>query len=274
MDSELERTALAVEGAWRNEPWQDLRPAAAIGHGVLEKETERGRILRIRRAKMLQNILINAPIEILDFDLIVGRVSTGLLSATTAIDVCGDYIPGLWEDDANLELTLTAKGALSAEDRQILRECTKYVDGKTAPDHVRSAWRNVLGSWQEDCMDAKVVDPSPAAGFVPGASGSLLWDRALAKGMRGFIDEAQGHIDGFLKSRDTDIRKLYFWKSVIIVCEAVIAYAHRYASWPGKWRSPSLMPPGNRSCCRSPKYATGFPRIGRAASTKPFRQCI
>ena len=46
---------------------------------------------------------------------------------------------------------LPQKGALSAEDRQALRECTKYFAGKTAPDHVRSAWRNVLGSWQEDC---------------------------------------------------------------------------------------------------------------------------
>ena len=192
------------------------------------KETE-GEDIEIRRAKMLAKILASVPIDILDFDLIVGRISTGLLAATTAIDICGDYIPDLWEDDANLELTLTAKGALSAEDRQILRECTKYFAGKTAPDHIQSAWHNLVGTWSDDCVEAKLKDPAPAVGFVPGASGSLMWDRALAKGMRGFIDEAQGHIDSFLKSRDTDIRKLYFWKSVMIVCEAAIAYAHRYA---------------------------------------------
>ncbi len=192
------------------------------------KETE-GEDIEIRRAKMLAKILASVPIDILDFDLIVGRISTGLLAATTAIDICGDYIPDLWEDDANLELTLTAKGALSAEDRQILRECTKYFAGKTAPDHIQSAWHNLVGTWSDDCVEAKLKDPAPAVGFVPGASGSLMWDRALAKGMRGFIDEAQGHIDSFLKSRDTDIRKLYFWKSVMIVCEAAIAYTHRYA---------------------------------------------
>jgi formate C-acetyltransferase len=192
------------------------------------KETE-GEDLEIRRAKMLEKILASVPIEILDFDLIVGRISTGLLTASTAIDVCGDYIPGLWEDDANLELTLTAKGALSAEDRQTLRECTEYFAGKTAPDHVRSAWRNVLGAWQEDCLDAKVVDPALAVGFVPGASGSLIWERALAKGMRGFIEEAEAHLDSFAATRDTDIGKLYFWKAIIVVCQAAIAYAHRYA---------------------------------------------
>jgi formate C-acetyltransferase len=192
------------------------------------KETE-GEDLEIRRAKMLEKILDAVPIEILDFDLIVGRVSTGLITASTAIDVCGDYIPGLWEDDATLKLNLTEKGSLSAEDRQILRECTKYFAGKTAPDHVRFAWRNLLGSWPEDCLDAKVSDPAPAVGFVPGASGSLLWGRALAKGMRGFITEAETRIARFAETRDTDIGKLYFWKAVIIVCRAAIAFAHRYA---------------------------------------------
>ena len=224
---QLNERLLRWKEARRDAPWQVCtRRQQLATQSWKETETED---IEIRRAKMLENILANAPIEILDFDLIVGRVSKGLLTASTAIDVCGDYIPGLWEDDANLELTLTAKGVLSAEDRQILRECTKYFDGKTAPDHVRSAWRNVLGSWQEDCMDAKVVDPSPSVGFVPGASGSLLWDRALAKGMRGFICEAKAHVDRFMESRDTDVSKLYFWKSAIIVCEAVIAYAHRYA---------------------------------------------
>ncbi len=192
------------------------------------KETE-GEDIEIRRAKLLAKILDSVPIEILDFDLIVGRISTGLLVATTAIDICGDYIPGLWDDNASLELTLTQKGTLSTEDRQTLREHTKCFAGQTAPDHVRSAWRTVLGTWSEDCNDAKVIDPAPEVGFVPGASASLLWGRALAKGMRGFIQEAQAHIDEFTAASEADVNKLYFWKAVIIVCQATIAFAHRYA---------------------------------------------
>jgi len=213
--------------ARRNAPWRVCveRQQLAVESW---KETE-GEDLEIRRAKMLARILASVPIEILDFDLIVGRISTGLLVASTAIDICGDYIPGLWDDNASLELTLTQKGTLSAEDRQTLRECTNYFAGKTAPDHVLSAWRTVLGSWSEDCHEARVNDPVPSVGFVPGASGSLLWGRALAQGMRGFIQEAQARIEGFTAARDADVSKLYFWKAVIIVCQAAIAFAHRYA---------------------------------------------
>jgi len=224
---QLNERILGWKEARRTAPWRICTRRQQLAMESW-KETE-GEDIEIRRAKMLANILASVPIEILDFDLIVGRISTGLLVANTAIDICGNYIPGLEDDEANLKLTLTAKGSLSAEDRQVLRECAAYYAGKTAPDHLRSAWHNLVGTWSDDCVDAKLKDPAPEVGFVPGASGSLLWDRALAKGMRGFIDEAQGHIDNFIKTRDTDIRKLYFWKAVVIVCQAAIAYSHRYA---------------------------------------------
>jgi formate C-acetyltransferase len=224
---ELNERLLRWKEARRNAPWRVCVERQQLAMESW-KETE-GEDIEIRRAKMLAKILDSVPIEILDFDLIVGRISTGLLVATTAIDICGDYIPGLWDDNASLEFTLTQEGSLAVEDRQRLRECAKYFAGKTAPDHVRSAWRTVLGSWPKDCNEAKVIDPAPEAGFVPGASGSLLWGRALAKGMRGFIQEAQERIDEFTAARDADVGKLYFWKAVIIVCQAAIAFAHRYA---------------------------------------------
>ena len=268
---QLNERLMRWKEARRNAPWRVCTRRQQLAMESW-KETE-GEDIEIRRAKMLAKILASVPIDILDFDLIVGRISTGLLAATTAIDICGDYIPGLWEDDANLELNLTAKGALSAEDRQILRECTKYFAGKTAPDHIQSAWHNLVGTWSDDCVEAKLKDPAPVVGFVPGASGSLMWDRALAKGMRGFIDEAQGHIDSFLKSRDTDIRKLYFWKSAIIVCEAAIAFAHRYAELARQMAKSESNAARNRNCCKLPGYASGFPRIGPALSTRLFRPC-
>ena len=42
------------------------------------KDTE-GEDIEIRRAKLLRKILEGAPIDILDFDVIVGRVAKGLL---------------------------------------------------------------------------------------------------------------------------------------------------------------------------------------------------
>ncbi len=108
------------------------------------KETE-GEDIEIRRAKLLKKILEGVPIAILDFDLIVGRVSKYLLSASTSIDVCGDYIPGLWDNEDAIDLNLTAKSALSAKDRKLLRECTEYFSKQTPGFHVVEAWRNIVG---------------------------------------------------------------------------------------------------------------------------------
>jgi pyruvate-formate lyase len=48
--------------------------------------------------------------------------------------------------------------------------------------------------------------------------------------LSGFIREARRHIDRFIENRENDIDRLYFWKSAIIVCEAAINHARRYAA--------------------------------------------
>jgi len=69
-----------------------------------------------------------------------------------------------------------------------------------------------------------------------------MWKKILGKGLRYFINEAQDHIDAFIASRETDIDKLYFWKSAIIVCEAAIQHAHRYAALARKMAESEMKP--------------------------------
>lgn len=192
------------------------------------QETE-GEDIEIRRAKLFKKILEGSPIEILDFDVIVGRMTKGLLTAVTESDICGDYIPGLWEDQEELDFTMTIKGGLTREDRKVLRESARYFHGNSAPAHVKDAWRNVVGTWVDDVEEARLRDPLLSAGFFPGTVGALLWEKVLAKGLRGFINEAQAKIKWFMDTKQTDIDKLFFWQASIIACEAAIAYAHRYA---------------------------------------------
>ncbi len=56
-----------------------------------------------------------------------------------------------------------------------------------------------------------------------------MWDKVLAKGLRGIIEEAEAGIKRFMNNEVKGIDRFYFWKAVIIACEAAIAYAHRYA---------------------------------------------
>ena len=192
------------------------------------KETE-GEDIEIRRAKLFKKIAEGLPIGILDFDLIVGRVSSGLLDAVTQIDIAGDYIPGLWEDQDDLALTANRKEGLSKADREVLREAARYFHPRSAPTHVLNAWRRVVGTWAEDMEEARFKDPWQSAAFFPATVMAPRWDKVLAKGLRSFINGAKAKIEWFLETEQTNIDKLYFWQASIMTCEAAIAYAQRYA---------------------------------------------
>jgi formate C-acetyltransferase len=189
------------------------------------KETEKEDI-EIRRAKLFKKVMGNVPIAIHDFDIIVGSETEHLVGAPVFVDETGDVIPGLWDerDSLSREMVFQAR-----EDKNVLRECSRFFAGKTAPDHVKETWRSVVGDWAQDITDAKGADPTPDSGYFPGITCRGMWEKVLSKGMRGMIEEAQAGLRRFQEMKETDVNKLYFWQSAIIVCEAMIHYARRYA---------------------------------------------
>lgn len=193
------------------------------------RETE-GEDIQLRRAKLVKNILDNIDIAILEYDVIAGRPTPGVIGACTSIDVCGDYIPDLWDNKDTINLTMNADAGIDAESLAILRESARLFMGKTAPEMTAKAWEAAYGSWAKDVTDAKLKDPTIDIGIFGQVTSVLMWDKILTKGLRSFIDEAQGRIRAFHARRDTDTSKLRFWQSAVIVLEAVINYARRYAA--------------------------------------------
>lgn len=193
------------------------------------KDTE-GEDIQLRRAKLFKNVVENIEIAIRDLDVIVGRLTPGVIGSSTSIDVCGDYIPDIWEDDHEVNLSLNANVGLDAESIEILRESVRTFGGNTAQEMTYKAWKAVLGSWPRDVEEAKVKDPTLDIGIYGQVTSTVMFNKILAKGLKGFIKEAQGHIDEFITQKGTDVSKLYFWQSSIIVCEAAINHSHRYAA--------------------------------------------
>jgi pyruvate formate-lyase/glycerol dehydratase family glycyl radical enzyme len=192
------------------------------------KETE-GEDVEIRRAKLFQKIVENVPIKIHDFDVLVGRLTPGVIGASTAIDIVGDYIPGIWNDDGNIRISVTNEGTLSREDLETLRESAGYFRGKTAPDLAYKALRSLVGTWAEDYEEAKGKDPVLSTGIFPGTSATVMWKKILTRGLRSIIDEAKQNIRNFAAKQNSGIDKVLFWQAVEIVLEAAINHAHRYA---------------------------------------------
>jgi pyruvate-formate lyase len=192
------------------------------------KETE-GEDIELRRAKLFKKVLENVPIEIHDFDIIVGRETEHLIGAPVFVDETGDSIPGLWDEGDSLSRAMMFEGTTASEAKKTLRECSRYFTGKTAPDHVKDAWRSVTGTWAQDITDAKGSDPTPDSGYFPGITNRAMWEKILSKGMRGLIKEARAGLRRFKEMKETDVNKLYFWQAAIIVCEAIVQYTRRYA---------------------------------------------
>jgi pyruvate formate-lyase/glycerol dehydratase family glycyl radical enzyme len=193
------------------------------------RETE-GEDIQIRRAKLFKKIVESIDIRIHDFDGIVGRLTPGVIGCATAFDVCGDYIPDIWKDTDELNVTMNAKVGLDSESIETLRTSAREFRGKTAPEMTYKAWSEVVGSWMKDAEAAKLKDPTLDSGIFAQTTSVLMWKKILDKGLRSFIHEAQEHINAFIANRGTDIDKLYFWKSTIIVCEAAINHSLRYAA--------------------------------------------
>ena len=192
-------------------------------------ETE-GEDLQIRYAKMLKKVLENIEIKIHDFDEIVGRPTPGVIGCQTAINVCGDYIADIWNDDGVIGVTLDASAILNQDELKVLREAARLFDPISMPTRTYKAWEQLVGSWATDAEDAKLKDPGLQNGITGQSTSTLYWPKIVKVGLRAYIEEAQRHIDEYIAAGGTDINKIYFWQSAIIVLEATIAHSHRYAA--------------------------------------------
>jgi pyruvate-formate lyase len=189
-----------------------------------------GEDIQVRRALLFKKIVENIEIRIHDYDMIAGRLTPSVIGCMTSIDVCGDYIPGIWKDSDELKITMDANVGMDPESIEILRSSAREFRGKTAPEKTYRAWEEAVGGWIRDVEAAKLKDPTLDTGIFGQVTSVLMWEKILGKGLKSFIREAREHIDAFIENRECDIDRLYFWKSSIIVCEAAINHARRYAA--------------------------------------------
>ncbi|MDR2605824.1 MAG: hypothetical protein LBC38_00905 [Oscillospiraceae bacterium] len=192
------------------------------------RETE-GEDIQIRRAKLVAAVLDHIEIKIHDFDEIVGRPTPGVIGCATSIDVCGDYMPAIWNDTGTVDATMDASVTMDMESIELLRESARTFGGRSAQEMTYKAWEQAVGDWAKNAEAAKLKDPSLDSAIYGQSTSVLSWRKILSVGLSGYIAECRAKIEEFRRGGDTDINRLYFWQSAIIVLEAVIRHARRYA---------------------------------------------
>jgi len=229
---EIDKTVLAPDRIrWK----EDVKKAPYTIHVDRQKyateswKETAGEDLELRRAKLFRNIADKVAIDILDYDHIVGRIGPTCIGGYTVIDINGDYLDGLWSEEG-IQATLHDKATLSAEDLEVLREAVRTFKNQNPVDCVNKVFADVLGDWPRDVVTAHLKDPDLSSGNFGNSTNTFNFEKILNKGLRYFINEAQAHIDEYLETKGQNIDSYLFWKSAIMVCEATINHAHRYAA--------------------------------------------
>ncbi|MBQ1332997.1 MAG: hypothetical protein IIY36_08700 [Lachnospiraceae bacterium] len=230
--NEIEKTALDPRRvAWReaikSAPYRmytDRQKYATISW----KETA-GQDLELRRARLVQKIAENVAIDILDYDFIVGRIGPGIVGNYTEIDICGDYLDGLWSEEG-IQSTLHDNVRLSEEELEDLREAVRTFKNQNPVDCVNKVFEETLGEWPRDVVTARLKDPDLSSGNFGNCTNTFDFEKILRVGVKGYREEAQRHIDEYLAEMTQESEKFIFWKAAVIICDAAIAVAHRYAA--------------------------------------------
>ena len=184
------------------------------------KETEDEPIIT-RRAKAFAHILHNIPIIIRDEELIVGSSTLAPRGCQTFPEYSFQWL----EDELDTVATRTADPFYIAEETKAeLREIHKYWKGKTTSELATSymAPEAILA------IDHNIFTPGNY--FYNGVGHvTVKYEEVLAIGYEGIIAKAQKELDECNVGDGDYAKKSRFLEAVIMSCQAVIDYAHRYA---------------------------------------------
>ena len=174
-----------------------------------------------RRAKAFAHILRNIPIIIRDEELIVGSSTLAPRGCQTFPEYSFQWL----EDELDTVATRTADPFYIAEETKAeLREVHKYWKGKTTSELATSymAPEAILA------IDHNIFTPGNY--FYNGVGHvTVKYEEVLAIGYEGIIAKAQKELDECNVGDGDYAKKSRFLEAVIMSCQAVIDYAHRYA---------------------------------------------
>ncbi|MDO4859639.1 MAG: pyruvate formate lyase family protein [Bacillota bacterium] len=174
------------------------------------------------RAKVLAYVLDNLSVTIHEDELIVG-VPTYTLRGTS---VFPEYASTEWllDEIPGMPTRPMDQIDIKPEDEKVIMDCLRdYWQGKAMEDLFSEVMPPDVMEMYDDEVIYIGLDKTTSGETVPD------YKSLLAKGLRGYVNDCKERIEKEPKISAEAYKKIDFWKSCIIACEALIRFANRYA---------------------------------------------
>ncbi len=185
--------------------------------------------LTYRWALAMKKIADHIPIDIGDTELVVGRCGQGTRYGLIYPELRGGWLPKLKEMADRVGGTFY----ITDEDLHcVLEEIAPYWKGKTWHEayhrQLPEATRKIL--WEDGDIYASRGIINAITTQDSGLVWALDYEKVLSLGFQAIKDSFSKKLDSLsIFSSEENYDKAYFYKAVILSCDAVIAWAHRYA---------------------------------------------
>lgn len=174
----------------------------------------------LKAALALRDTLQNMTIRIYDEDLLVGNQGNGLRAATLSPTV------NTWFE-AELDTFEARDGSrftITPQAKQQIREILPYWKGKTVYESTMA----ILGTQEKEAMECGLF----TCGYTL-SKGCGHWllniENVLKNGFETFQRQAEQKLEQLDYSDAQGVEKIPFYRSIVITCEAVKAFARRYS---------------------------------------------
>lgn len=213
-----ERIKLLKKRLYSTEPAVSLERARLITSSY--KETQ-GQPMILRRAKTLAKILHNVKVWIDDHDLLVGhrapQVRAGVIFPEMSIHWLREELP-------TLEKRKVDPFLVTEKQREELPTVLDFWEGKTIYDHTLAR----IPKETKRALEQKVFDID---NYLYNGVSHILIDipKVLYKGISGIKEEIKSRMRDLKWSNPENMEKLLFYNAALIVCDASVNFARRYA---------------------------------------------
>ena len=202
----------------------DTRQSITAERLVLATEAYKkyaGESVPIFRAHVFEYVLDNMTVFIGDDELIVGNVTNAYKGGVFHLE----YASTSWirEELDDFPVREEDPYDITPEDKEIMLEYFNYWDGKAMEDRAKEFLPDEI---QEAIGDGIISVGSRA---YPSSHTLPNYDRILSRGFKGCIEDCEHNIRRERGGTKEKQEKIDFWKGCIIVCNAMIRFAARYA---------------------------------------------